>query len=88
MVSALLLFYQYIFVKSDLFLNYNVLENSKYGWFMFPVIFICKGVDMLNLYRPMEFPMLHTIIAGWSIIIIEGPKVIISKKYCISFSEV
>ena len=36
----------------------------------------------------MEFSIkLHTIKSGWSIENIEGSQVIISKKYCISFSE-
>ena len=36
----------------------------------------------------MEFSIeLHTIKSGWSIVYIEGSLVMISKQYCISFSE-
>ena len=42
----------------------------------------------LTLLGPMEFSIkLHTIMSEWCIIYIVGSQVIISKKYCISFSE-
>ena len=41
-----------------------------------------------TLCRPIEFSIkFHTFKSGWSIVYIERSQVIISKKYCISFSK-
>ena len=44
---------------------------------------------LITLFRPMEFSILKGIYikSGWSIVYIQGSQVIISKKYCVSFSE-
>ena len=45
-------------------------------------------VTLLTHFVPMEFPIkFDTVKSGWSIVYIEGSQVIISEKYCISFSE-
>ena len=45
-------------------------------------------VSIITLFRQMEFSIkLHTVKPGWSIVKIEGSQVMISKKYCISFSK-
>ena len=47
-------------------------------------LFYIKCSTCITLFRPMEFSIqLHTIKSGWSIVYIEGPQVIVSKKYYI-----
>ena len=45
------------------------------------------GLGKSSLLKPMEFSIkFDTVKSGWSIIYIEVSQVIISKKYCISYS--
>ena len=49
----------------------------------------CMCIDYkIILFRPMEFSITFDIVmSGWFITYIEGSHIIISKRYCISFSE-
>ena len=47
-----------------------------------------KQKTVLTLLRPMGYSIkFETVKSGWSIVYIEGLQVIISPKYCISFSK-
>ena len=49
-----------------------------------------KVLDLLAKILPLLGPIpiqLHTIRSGWSLVYIEGPQVILSKKDVISFNE-